>query len=199
MQEMTKKQVAAIQRVIDNCERRFDKITSEKSIRKYSGEVEIDNRIIVTDGYVAIIYNESQGLARNDEMPDETKQGFSRKMKEVGDYDAHVVTEPFDMRLCDHPQTWLKDRLKEAPMQSCTDGEAVDLCAPYGKHDDQKIKGRFNRKYIVNACEAVGKNAVCFLAKTDNGIPVLLVYQYVDGRLTRDNVFAMVMPVRTRD
>ena len=199
MQEMTKKQIAAIQRVIDNCERRFDKITTAKYKRRYSGEVEIDNRIVVTDGYVAIIYNDSQGLVKNDEMPEATKIGFSRKMTEVGDYDAHVVTEPFDMRLCDHPQTWLKDRLKEAPMQFCSDGEAVDLYASYGKFNDQKIKGRFNRKYLINACEAVGKHAACYLAKTDNGIPILLVYQCIDGKLTMDNVFAIVLPIRTRD
>lgn len=199
MQEMTKKQIAAIQRVIDNCERRYDQITTAKSKRKYSGEVEIDNRIVVTDGYVTVIYNESQGLVQNDEMPEATKQGFIRKMKEVGDYDAHVVSEPFDMRLCDHPQTWLKDRLKEAPMQYCSDGEAVDLIANYGKFNDQKIKARFNRKYIVNACEAVGKKAICYLAKTNNGIPLLLVYQFENGRPTSDNVFAMVMPIRTND
>ena len=190
MQELTRKQFNAIQRVINRSERRY------AMDDKFSGQVVTDEGVAVSDGYVTIFYPKPQELKQNTRMPKETRERLFAKFKEFLEAKSYAVNEPFDMRLCDHPQTWLKNNLLDAPSVSCSNGLGVDLTARFGKWSDDYISGRFINKDIMDACEAVGKNAVCYLLKNGNGIPFMLVLPFADGQIVTDEVAAIVSPVR---
>jgi len=191
MQALTKKQLNAIQRVINRAEKRYYKDD------KYSGQVVTKDGVVVSDGYVSLFYPEPQELKQNTRMPENAKENLFSKFHEFLEAKSYAVNEPFDMRLCDHPQTWLKNNLLEAPSVHCSNGLGIDLTARYGKWDDEYISGRFVNRDITDACEAVGKYAVCYLLKNGNGIPFMLVLPFVDGHIATDEVSAIVTPART--
>ena len=194
MSDYTKKQITAIQRVINRCERKYAAANDP-----YSGEIIADSGVCVTDGYIVLYYPESVGLKKNEKIDEKTMQKLMDNKDKIFGYNGYVVNEPFDMKLCDHPQTWLKTQMAEAPVVSCTNGDGIDLTARYGKWPLDCYKARFVRKDIIDACEAVGKNAVCYLVRNENGICSLLVAQLVDGKLQKDKVCACVMPVRVKE
>lgn len=194
MTKLTKKQLAAIQRVINRCERRY-----AVGNDPYSGEIFTDDGICVTDGYIAIYYPESQNLKKNEKIDKIAMQKMMSCKEKFFGYQGYIVNEPFDMKLYDHPQTWLKTQMAEAPIVSCTNGDGIDLTARYGKWPLDCYKARFVRKDIIDACEAVGKNAACYLVRNENGIVAMLVAQFVDGKLQKDEVCACVMPVRVKE
>ena len=194
MTELTKKQLAAIQRVINRCERRYAVANDP-----YSGEIFTDDGICVTDGYIAIYYPESQNLKKNEKIDKIAMQKMMSYKEKFFGYHGYIVNEPFDMKLYDHPQTWLKTQMEEAPVVVCQNGDGIDLTARYGKWPLDCYKARFIRKDIIDACEAVGKNAACYLVKSENGIVSMLVAQCINGKLQKDEVCACIMPVRVRE
>lgn len=190
MQELTKKQLDAIRRVISRTEKKY------AVNDRYSGQVVTDRGVIVSDGYVTLYYPEAQELKQNDKMPENAVKRLLDKREEFLKAKSYAVNEPFDMKLCDHPQTWLKNGLLDAPTVKCSNGMGVDLTARYGNWSDNFISGRFVNRDIIDACEAVGKNAVCYLLRSENGIPFMLVLPFADGHPVDNEVMAIVTSVR---
>ena len=193
MTELTRKQINAIARVIHRTERRYSAIDDI-----FSGQVVTEKGVVVSDGYVTVYYPEALDLKYNTRMSHQTIDSLFSKRDEFLDAKMYAVNEPFDMRLCDHPQTWLKNNFLDAKTVQCQNGVGIDLTARYGNWSDDFISGRFILKDITDAVEAVGKNAICYLLKTVNGIPLMMVLPFVDGQTVTDEVMAIVTSVRTR-
>ena len=190
--ELTKKQINAINRIISRTERRY--VASDL----FSGQVVTDKGVVVSDGYVTIYYPEAVDLKYNTKMPQKTIDSLFSKRDIFLNAKAYVVNEPFDMRLCDHQQTWLKNSFLDAKTVQCQNGVGIDLTARYGNWSEDYISGRFILKDITDAVEAVGKNAICYLLRSDSGIPFMTVLPFTDGQTVTDEVMAIVTSVRTR-
>lgn len=190
--ELTKKQINAINRIISRTERRY------AASDLFSGQVVTDKGVVVSDGYVTIYYPEAVDLKYNTKMPQKTIDSLFSKRDIFLNAKAYVVNEPFDMRLCDHPQTWLKNSFLDAKTVQCQNGVGIDLTARYGNWSEDYISGRFILKDITDAVEAVGKNAICYLLRSDSGIPFMMVLPFTDGQTVTDEVMAIVTSVRTR-
>ena len=190
--ELTKKQINAINRIISRTERRY------AASDLFSGQVVTEKGVVVSDGYVTIYYPEAVDLKYNTKMPQKTIDSLFSKRDIFLNAKAYVVNEPFDMRLCDHPQTWLKNSFLDAKTVQCQNGVGIDLTARYGIWSEDYISGRFILKDITDAVEAVGKNAICYLLRSDNGIPFMTVLPFTDGQTVTDEVMAIVTSVRTR-
>ena len=193
MTELTKKQINAINRIISRTERRYSAADDV-----YSGQVVTEKGVVVSDGYVTIYYPEALDLKYNTRMPQKTTDNLFVKRDELLDAKMYAVNEPFDMRLCDHPQTWLKNNFLDAKTVQCQNGVGIDLTARYGNWSEDYISGRFILKDITDAVEAVGKNAICYLLRSGNGIPFMMVLPFTDGQTVTDEVMAIVTSVRTR-
>lgn len=190
--ELTKKQINAINRIISRTERRY------AASDLFSGQVVTEKGVVVSDGYVTIYYPEAVDLKYNTKMPQKTIDSLFSKRDIFLNAKAYVVNEPFDMRLCDHPQTWLKNSFMDAKTVQCQNGVGIDLTARYGNWSEDYISGRFILKDITDAVEAVGKNAICYLLRSDSGIPFMTVLPFTDGQTVTDEVMAIVTSVRTR-
>ena len=190
MSEITKKQIKAINRLISRTERKYT--TSDS----YSGQVVTDKGVVVSDGYVTVYYPKVLDLKQNTKMPATTVEKLFSKRDEFMKAKAYAVNEPFDMRLCDHPSNWLKNNFLDAETVQCKNGVGIDLTARYGNWSDDYISGRFVIKDITDAVESVGKNAICYLLKSENGIPFMLVLPFEDGQVAEDGVMAIVTAVR---
>jgi len=172
---MTKKQIAALQRVIDRDASRIEwkkqnRKEGDPAVEETAGVHPSHEKYVVTDGYVAVIFPEKPS-----ELPEaERNDGLYDMMRgDIVNYDhflALTVTAA-------HISEWKQQaKLWKAGKTHKTGAIPVKLSAQ--TLDGRMIEGYYNPCYLLDAVEAIGPGAMIYIGKYSRSSPFcsLLVY-----------------------
>ena len=191
--QLTKKQTDAIGRILAK---------TPPHHRDFAGEVQVvyhdeDDGIIITNGYVLIHAPEPLGFKgpkKPDPNRDDKLNSISHAAFDSPICDFYIVDAPFRM---EKVSSSLRKKLKECEIRKCMDGDAaitVSAAAP----DGRTIRSAFACDQIVDAFEAVGKDAVAYIGKSDlfyTPAPYMLVEPAGNVGNFKAGIHAIVMPV----
>lgn len=189
---LTKKQIAAIQRVIINC-------ASDPGHKNAAGEALVCDGIIITDGQVLLHAPESLGFKQQNQ----SDQKFVERLNKYAhaafdDYgaDFYRVEEPIPNG---KSSSKLRAMLKEHTFMS-DDGQHVVVSLSSHDARGDEVWAAFDYGNLVNAFEAVGKDAVAYIGNSTNLYcpePYLIIEpEYYYGNMSQ-GIHAVVMPCRT--
>lgn len=176
---MTKKQLAALQRIID--------IEQYKRPNSPAGVHPTNEHFIVTDGYVAVMFSEQpDGL----NMAEPMESIFKIIMEDMNHGNHCLVSESVDLN------GWrqlARDWKKGKDHKSGATPVVLSTTTDRG----ETIIGTFNPRILVDAVEAVGTGAMLYLGYRQNysHYPTLLVYPK-DWMESGCDPMALVMPLR---
>ena len=172
---MTKKQLAALQRILD---REASRIEWKKQNRKEGDPVVEETagvhpsreQYVVSDGYVAVIFPEKpEGLLeaeRNDDL-------YDLIWNDINGYDhffALTVTAA-------HISEW-KQQAKPWKAGKTNKTGAVPVKLTAQKPDGETVEGFYDPRYLVDVVEAIGPSAMLYIGRYSRHSPFcsLLVY-----------------------
>ena len=179
---MTKKQTAALSRMICREISRFD---GDNTIQ--AGVHTAYDRYIVTDGTAAIILPEMPDTLRKGSQMDSIYDVIRRNMENADHILADTVT-------ADHIRTW-KQLAKpwKAGKDAKTGAVPVEITA---QNNRITITGSSNPCGLIDAVEAIGAGAMLYLGRGKcSSFPSLLVYPK-DWMAQRAFAFGYVLPLR---
>lgn len=195
---MTKKQLAALQRIIDREASRIAwgkerlKETDQDSMRE-AGLHPSRDRYVVTDGNVAIIFRDKP-------------EGVHEVERMDGLYDIMRTEIEFNDQFYDHllALTVTASRINEwkhmsfawkAGKTSKTGAIPVKLTAQ--REDGGTLEGFYDPRYVLDAAEAIGPGAMLYIGRYSKNSPFcsLLVFPR-DWMENKDHVTGYVLPLR---
>lgn len=173
---MTKKQIAAITRIANRskggaCARPY-KSTEDKDM------------YLVTDCYVGVCLHDCpDGLPVGERADD-----IMRNIKMEGWIDTGSPENDAEMAITQKDLAAWKQMTKRPPEERWTIIES------------EHSYGYYNPKYIVDACEAIGKNACLNIGHRQNNLPFLIVFDNScwNGFIAGETEYAFVLPVRVK-
>lgn len=192
--KMTKKQIAALQRVID---REVSRIAWKKQNRK-EGDLVVEEtagahpsheKYVVTDGYVAVIFPE-----KPTELPEaERNDGLYDMMwGDIVNYDhflALTVTAT-------HISEW-KQQAKPWKAGKTHKTGAVPVKFSVQAPDGGTIEGYYNPCYLLDAVEAIGPGAMIYIGKYSRNSPFCSLLVYPKNWMENaDSKIGYVLPLR---
>lgn len=186
---MTKKQTAALQRIIDRetCRYACKKETERKTAGVHPGG---NGWNVVTDGYVAVLFPD--GLSHDLPWSEDSLSGIYDMVRKETRYDhflAHTVTVE-DIR------EWKKlSKPWKAGLTHKTGAVPVHLTAH--KLDGGTLDGYYDPRYLVDAVEAIGPGAMIYISKYSgySSFCSLLIYPK-DWMEDSEHTVGYVMPLR---
>jgi len=189
---LTKKQIAAIQRVIINC-------ASDPRHKDTSGEAPVSDGIIITDGHVLLHAPESLGFKQQNKSDSKSAERMNKYSHAAfDDYgaDFYRVEEPIPNG---KSSSKLRAMLKEHTFMS-DDGQHVVVSLSSHNTRGDEVWSAFDYGNLINAFEAVGKDAVAYIGNSTNlhcPEPYLIVEPEYDYGNMNKGIHAVVMPCRT--
>lgn len=189
--ELTKKQVAAIERVICSC-------ASDPRHREMAGEAPVSDGIIITDGAVLIHAPESLGMKQGkwkDLSRAEKMNACLHAPYESGS-EFYRVEEPITNG---KTSSKLRAILKEHTFVS-PDGNHVAVSLSAHDLHGEELSASFDFTRLVSAFEAVGKDAVAYIGRSYSALshlPYLLVEPIDVAGKFEYGIHAIVLPLRT--
>lgn len=194
---MTKKQQAALQRIID---REASRIEWEKQngktdtgIERKAGVHPSGERHIVTDGMVAVIFQEEPDGVPEAERMDELWNIMRQEVECSDKYTDHFLALTVT---ADHISEWKKlSRDWRAGKTHKTGAVPVKLTAQ--NNDGGTVEGFYDPRYLVDVVEAIGPGAMLYIGKysKQSCFCSLLVYPK-NWTETADHITGYVLPLR---
>lgn len=191
---MTKKQTAALQRIID---REASHIEWEKQNRK-EGDPAVEktagvhpsyDQHIVTDGCVAVIFHE-----KPEGLPDARRMDrlFDVIRNDIDGYDhflALTVTSA-------HISEWKKQAKPWKAGKTHKTG-AVPVKFTAQKPDGGTVEGSYDPRYLLDAVEAIGPSAMLYIGKYSEYSPLCSLLVYPKNWMEDSNhAVGYVLPLR---
>ena len=180
---MTKKQIAALKRIAKR---------SAKGAVEYS-RIDMDGRtaLLVTDLYVVVQYDES--IVDGEEIQNSAvtfDAGFDL-IQDMSTVNGCLVSDMPELTTA--IPGWIREHCYyRSPSDTVP---VIELKAYNGEHGS--VSGLFNSKFVREAVEAVGKNARCWLVKSDKWSNKFY-YLYVaseETMWTNGRIRAVVLPI----
>ncbi len=180
---MTKKQIAALKRIAKR---------SAKGAVEYS-RIDMDGRtaLLVTDLYVVVQYDES--IVDGEEIQNSAvtfDAGFDL-IQDMSAVNGYLVSDMPELTTA--IPGWIREHCYyRSPSDTVP---VIELKAYNGEHGS--VSGLFNSKFVRDAVEAAGKNARCWLVKSDKWSNKFY-YLYVaseETMWTNGGIRAVVLPI----
>lgn len=154
---MTKKQIAALKRIA--------KRNIKGSVEYARTDIDGHTSFLVTDGYVAVQYDTSivdGEEIQNSDVPFDTGFDIIQEMSIVSDsVSGYLVSDMPELTTA--IPGWIREHCYyRSPSDTVP---VIELKAYNGEFGS--VSGLFNSKLVRDAVEAVGKNARCWLVKSD--------------------------------
>lgn len=154
---MTKKQIAALKRIA--------KRNRKGSVEYARTDIEGHTSFLVTDGYVVVQYDTSivdGEEIQNSDVPFDTGFDIIQEMSIVSDSVSGYLVSDIPELMTAIPK-WLREHCYYRRPSDVA--PVIDLKAYNGEFGS--VSGLFNVKLVKDAIEAVGKNARCWLVRSD--------------------------------
>ena len=194
---MTKKQQAAMQRIID---REASRIEWEKQNRKTDAGIERRAGVhpscgchIITDGYVAVIFQEKPDELPGAECMDGLWEVMRREVECHDKYTDHFLALTVT---ADTIKEW-KRLSKDWKAGKTHKTGAVPVKLTVQNDVGGVVEGYYDPRYLVDAVEAIGPGAMIYIGKYSRSSPFcsLLVYPK-NGMESTDHTIGYVLPLR---
>lgn len=192
--QLTKKQVDAIERIIAKTPPRQ---------RDFAGETQVtyhdeDDGVIITNGYVLVHAPESLGFRgpkKPDPKRDDRLNHCAHAAFDSQSCDFYIVDTPFKM---EKVASTLRKQLKKHEQRKDMDGNAA-IAVSAATPDGRIMRSAFACDQVIDAFEAVGKDAVGYVGMSDlfhTPMPYMLVEPAGNVGNFKAGIHAIVMPVR---
>ena len=202
----TKKQIAALNEIISNAQAiangRASRLgSSDSHVHLHGVQKNPQGGFIVTDGFVAVLYNEDIVCLPHDEDFDAGTL-IPDLFKEQVDGDYYIVQEPFDGQV---KMTEIRRLLRDNSLEH---NNRNVICLRTVTDENKAIQSFFDILNVRRAVEAVGGKPILYIGygRPKSGgrigttyrqpIPYLLVEPEGSSFSLEDGYHAMVMPVR---
>lgn len=196
--KMTKKQIAALQRMIDREASRIEwkkqnRKRGDPAVEETAGVHPSHEKYIVTDGYVAVIFSEKPAELPEAERMDSLYDMMRNDIHNQDCFNDHFLALTVTAA---HISEWKQQaKLWKAGKTHKTGAVPVKLIAQ--KPDGGTVEGFYDPRYLVDAVEAIGPSAMLYIGRYSRNSPFcsLLVYpkNWIEDS---DSKVGYVLPLR---
>lgn len=196
--KMTKKQIAALQRMIDREASRIEwkkqnRKEGDPAVEETAGVHPSHEKYIVTDGYVAVIFPEKPA-----ELPEAKRMDslYDMMRNDIHNHDCfndHFLALTVTAA---HISEWKQQaKLWKAGKTHKTGAVPVKLIAQ--KPDGGTVEGFYDPRYLVDAVEAIGPSAMLYIGRYSRSSPFCSVLVHPKNWMedTTPNI-GYVLPLR---
>lgn len=177
--KMTKKQISALQRMIDREASRIEwkkqnRKEGDPAVEETAGAHPSHEKYIVTDGYVAVIFPEKPAELPEAERIDSLYDMMRNDIHNQDCFNDHFLALTVTAA---HISEW-KQQAKPWKAGKTNKTGAVPVKLTAQKSDGETVEGFYDPRYLVDVVEAIGPSVMLYIGRYSRHSPFcsLLVY-----------------------
>ena len=196
--KMTKKQISALQRMIDREASRIEwkkqnRKEGDPAVEETAGAHTSHEKYIVTDGYVAVIFPEKPAELPEAERMDSLYDVMRSDIQNQDCFNDHFLALAVTAA---HISEW-KQQAKPWKAGKTHKTGAVPVKLTAQKPDGGTVEGFYDPRYLVDVVEAIGPGAMLYIGRYSPHSPFcsLLVFPK-DWMENNEHAIGYVLPIR---